>query len=105
MPPLNLPPLTPLSIKEFLKENAHLLAPPINNTILYQQDGITVMLVGGPNARSDFHINVTPEFFYQVKGGMVLRVMEQLAMPDDKGRTERQKDIRIGEGELYLLPG
>ncbi|RPA86411.1 3-hydroxyanthranilic acid dioxygenase [Ascobolus immersus RN42] len=105
MPPLNLPSFLPFNIQSFLETNAHLLAPPINNTLLYQAGGMTVMLVGGPNARNDFHINVTPEFFYQVKGGMVLRVMEPLSEPDEKGRMERRKDIRIGEGELFFLPG
>lgn len=77
-----------------LEENRHLLQPPINNYCVYQ-DPMTVMIVGGPNARTDYHINETPEFFYQYKGRMLLKTV-------DNGEF---RDIYINEGELFLLPG
>lgn len=55
------------------------------------------MIVGGPNARTDYHINATPEFFYQVRGRMLLKTVEP--------STGDFKDVYIGEGELFLLPG
>jgi hypothetical protein len=81
-----------------LQENEHLLRPPINNFCLFQGDA-TVMVVGGPNARTDYHstaimylnlivVNSTPEFFYQHKGNMLLKVV-------DNGE---HKDIHINEG-------
>lgn len=63
---------------------------------------MSVMLVGGPNQRTDFHVNSTPEFFFQYKGGMTLRVVENANEP---GEEPQYRDIQIGEGEMYLLPG
>lgn len=78
-----------------LEQNSHLLKPPINNHLIYN-DPLTVQIVGGPNARTDYHINETPEFFYQYKGRMLLKTV----VPE----TNEFRDIYINEGELFLLP-
>jgi len=83
-----------------LEDNSHLLKPPINNYCVYNED-VTVMIVGGPNARTDYHINTTAEWFYQYKGSMLLKVVEPPSSPTSK---PTHRDIAIYEGCMFLLP-
>ncbi len=82
-----------INFKSWIEENRHLLKPPVGNKAIYNDDFI-VMVVGGPNSRKDYHLNKTPEFFYQVEGDIVLKVIED----------GEPKDIHIREGEVFFLP-
>jgi len=64
-----------INFKKWIDDNRHLLKPPVGNKAIYNEDYI-VMVVGGPNSRKDYHLNKTPEFFYQVEGDIILKVVE-----------------------------
>lgn len=89
-----MPELNTLNLKGWIEENRHLLKPPVGNKLVWPDTEINVMIVGGPNTRKDYHIDPGEEFFYQIEGDMVLKIIE-----DGKPR-----DIAIKEGEMFLLP-
>ena len=51
--------------------------PHIGNKNLYMEAGdFIVMVVGGPNARKDYHFNESEELFYQLEGDITVRIQE-----------------------------
>ena len=85
----------PFNFKTWIEENRHLLKPPVGNQQVYKgNDDFIVMVVGGPNARKDYHYDEGEEFFYQLEGDIVLKIIED----------GKPVDIPIKEGEIFLLP-
>ena len=88
--------LLPFNLQQWINENRDLLKPPIGNKNLYKEAGdFIVMIVGGPNARKDYHFNESEELFYQIEGEALVRIQE----------NGKPRDIIIKEGEIFLLPG
>lgn len=83
----------PLRLHAWIDAHRHLLRPPVGNKVIHDGDFI-VMVVGGPNQRTDYHWDEGPEWFYQLEGEMTLRIQE----------GGRARDIPIRAGEIFLLP-
>jgi 3-hydroxyanthranilate 3,4-dioxygenase len=87
--------MMPFNLQKWIDENRDLLKPPVANKSIYKDAGdFIVMIVGGPNARKDYHYNESEELFYQIEGDVTVRV--QL--------NGEAKDIQIKEGDMFLLP-
>jgi 3-hydroxyanthranilate 3,4-dioxygenase len=84
----------PFNLRLWIDQNRHQLKPPVGNKLLFQDSQFIVMAVGGPNSRKDFHHDPGEEFFYQLEGDMVLRIVE----------GDRPTDVPIREGDVFLLP-
>lgn len=80
----------------WIDANRDKLKPPVGNAQIWEDGDMMVTVVGGPNQRMDYHDDPIEEFFYQVKGDIFIRVMEEPGKPP--------KDIPIKEGEIFLLP-
>ncbi|GAA1516971.1 3-hydroxyanthranilate 3,4-dioxygenase [Sphaerisporangium rubeum] len=86
----------PVSFPGWIEENRHLLKPPVGNKEMFPGGSdFIVMVVGGPNRRTDYHVDPYEEFFYQIKGTMHVDVMTEDGL----------RSVRIGEGQMWMLPG
>jgi 3-hydroxyanthranilate 3,4-dioxygenase len=84
----------PFNFNKWIDEHRHLLKPPVGNKQVFEDADFIVMVVGGPNARKDYHFNEGEEFFYQLEGDVVVKIQE-----DGKA-----VEVPIKEGEIFLLP-
>jgi 3-hydroxyanthranilate 3,4-dioxygenase len=84
----------PFNFRAWIDAHRSELKPPVGNRQVSRDSEFIIMVVGGPNSRTDFHVDPGEEFFYQLEGDMVLRTVQQ-------GRIV---DIPIREGEIFLLP-
>ena len=87
-------PLHAFNLQRWIGENRHLLKPPVANKQIFRDSEFIVMVVGGPNARKDYHLDPAPELFYQLEGRMTLQTMQEgtpIALP-------------MSAGDMLLLP-
>jgi len=86
--------LSAFNFRTWIEEHRELLKPPVGNAVVWKDTDFIVMVVGGPNRRTDYHDDPYEEFFYQLEGNMVLRIIED----------GRPRDVPINEGDILLLP-
>lgn len=84
----------PFPLKTWIGEHRHLLKPPVGNAKVYEDTEFIVMIVGGPNARKDYHYNEGEELFYQLEGDITVKIIDD-GVP---------RDMHIKEGDMFLLP-
>ena len=87
--------LASFNLKGWIDGNRHLLKPPMLGKPVWRDRDFIVMILAGPIARNDYHINPYEEFFYQLEGNMTLKVVQDGAI----------RDIPIAEGNVFLLRG
>lgn len=89
-----MPVASPMNLRRWVNDHRDKLKPPVGNQCMYDEGDFIIMIVGGPNARRDYHINTTEEFFYQIEGDMNLRILE----------NGKPRDVVIREGDVFMLP-
>jgi len=87
-------PLIAFNFQAWLEAHRERLQPPVCNQVVFEDAEFIVMVVGGPNSRTDYHWDPGEEFFYQLEGDMLLRTVQD-------GKIV---EIPIREGEMLLLP-
>lgn len=86
--------LAAFNFMNWIEEHKHLLKPPVGNQQIWEDADMMVTVVGGPNQRTDYHDDPVEEFFYQLKGDMLLKLFDGSDF----------YDVPIREGEIFLLP-
>ena len=86
--------LAAFNFQNWINEHRHLLKPPVGNQMVFRDADMVVMVVGGPNRRTDYHDDPVDEFFYQLKGDMLLKLHD----------GKEFYDVPIREGEVFLCP-
>ncbi len=87
-------PMKAFNFRQWIDDHREFLKPPVCNRQVFEDSEFIVMVVGGPNSRTDYHYDEGEEFFYQLEGDMLLKTMQD----------GKPVDIPIREGEIFLLP-
>jgi 3-hydroxyanthranilate 3,4-dioxygenase len=94
MPSINT--LRAFNLQGWIDQNRDKLKPPVGNAQVWEDGEFMVTIVGGPNQRRDYHDDPTEEFFYQLEGDIVLRLIEEPGQPP--------VEVPVRQGEVFLLP-
>lgn len=84
----------PIDIEQWIADNRARFKPPVSNVVMWPNPDLIVQMLSGPNSRTDFHDDPYAEVFIQVKGAMVLKIVE----------NGEFRDITIREGDIYVCP-
>jgi 3-hydroxyanthranilate 3,4-dioxygenase len=86
--------LQAFNFSKWIDENREFLKPPVGNRCVFRDSEFIIMVVGGPNIRTDYHVDPSEEFFYQLEGDITLKTIQ----------NGEFVDVSIHEGDVFLLP-
>ena len=87
-------PLLAFDLWQWIEQNREAFEPPVGNKVIWEDSQFTAMIVRGPNARRDFHVDPSDEIFFMLRGDMVLEYID--------GGRRQQRVIR--QGGMMLVP-
>ena len=82
------------NLMQWIKDNRAQLTPPMVNKPIWRDREFVVMILAGPITRADYHDDPFEEFFFQLKGNMVLKTIQ----------NGKHEDIPVNEGGVFLMP-
>ncbi len=82
------------NFRQWIDAHRAQLKPPVGNKRVFRDGDFIIMVVGGPNARKDYHVDPGQEFFFQLEGDVTLRTIQD----------GRQVEVPIREGDVLLIP-
>ena len=88
-------PLISKNLWNWVEENRDSFQPPVGNKVVWEDSQFTAMVIRGPNARRDFHIDPFDEIFYQVRGDIVVEYLNE---------QRNREEVVVAEGDLFLVP-
>src|SRR6202049_4287484 len=68
--------LQAFNLRQWIDANRAQLKPPVGNKRVFRDGDFIIMVVGGPNARKDYHVDPGEEFFYQLEGDLGLKTIQ-----------------------------
>ena len=71
-----MPRLSAFNFNKWIDDHQQFLKPPVGNRKVFQDSELMVTVVGGPNKRTDYHDDPVEEFFYQLRGNMILKLFD-----------------------------
>lgn len=84
-----------LDFDAWLDEHGPGLRPPVGNKEVFPgQEDFIVMVVGGPNQRTDYHVDPYEEVFYQLRGTMQVNLMT----------SDGPRAVTVRAGQMWVLP-
>mmetsp|Transcript_12380 Transcript_12380/g.35058 ORF Transcript_12380/g.35058 Transcript_12380/m.35058 type:complete len:321 (-) Transcript_12380:126-1088(-) len=81
------------NVEDWYREHKADFEPPVCNRLMHKGQ-LVIMFVGGPNERTDFHLEEGDEFFFQMRGDMELVTVQQ----------DQRENVQIKSGHVFCLP-